>query len=1293
MKCPKCGADNPKGAKFCNQCATPLTVQQDKRMQIVKNTIPKTMRSKILSTHIEGERKNVTVLFADVSGFTKLSEKLDPEELTDIINKLFKVLIEVVYENEGTIDKLIGDCIMALFGAPITHEDDPERAVNTALKILGALDLFNSEQKTNLSIHIGINSGLVIVGGVGSDLKMDYTVMGDTVNCAERLMEIAEDEILVSESVYKKSSYLFEMTPLENVTVKGKNQQITPYRVIGTKEEPKRKRGIPGLHSPLVGREKEYTSLLSSMDSLLNGKSQVLSVIGETGVGKSRLIEELNQYGGNRMVWLKGRTLSYGKHFPFRVFLEQIRSYVGISKFDSQIKAREKLKSKSKELFKDDTDEYFPYLCHFLSIRVPEPLQEKIKYLTPENLKLQASVAVKTFLKKITEEKPVVLYFEDMHLIDPESLELTKFLLDGLKKEPILFLFETRPEKTTGLYKIRDYAQKLYRKGYKEVILHPLQPEDAKALVRNLLNISSYPEQLSPLILEKSEGNPFYIEEIIGTLIDSNVLKIENGVCSNIPDITKLEVPDTIEAVIRARIDKLPQEAKELLGRASVIGRTFSHKLLSYVSEKSKIDSSLQILEKRQFISKSTQESKTSTYEIEYTFTHILTRDICYKGLLKKKRRYIHKKIAQGIESMFSEKIEDHYRILALHYLNAKEFKKSYNFYRKAGDIEKEFYRNDSSIECYTKAIEIHKNLFPEQNKAIAPILEKRGDVKELKAEYDSALKDFEEALNLYENPTEKAKMEKKIGNIFHNRSDYDTAIPHYQKAVKMLKKTPESPLLAETLIDYGALLSHGKSDYEAAEKTIEQALTKISKKNEPGSYAQGLEKLGGVFSRRGDYERALKYQQEALAIREVLQDKRGISVGYTNIGALYLKKGQLDKSLTYHKKSLGITKEIGYKKGIGRAYRNIGLVYKVKGENETALKYYERCLQISEEIGNKSGIAAAFFNMGHIYLSGELDTALKYYKKSLAISEEIGNKSAIGQVANNIGIVYRNKGEPTTALKYYKQYLSIAEETKDKWAIGAATGNIGAVYHDIGTLDEALEYGKRSLELFENIGYKGGIGLTSDIIGKIYMDMGDTEQALNFFNKHLQISQEIGIKKEISRAYLSIGSLYTESKNIKQARDCLEKSEKIIKQIEGKIDLSDIYIAYANLYITMENYEKAVEFAEKGFFNAKNTGAKTSEIIALRTIGKALFQSSKKRKGKEAKEIQQKASSYLEESLSLSENQEMRLNSGKSLYELGKLMHAMGRIEDSERYLKRASEIFKKSGTKHWFEKVKEIL
>ena len=1271
MKCLKCGFNNPRGSKFCNQCGTPLISPPliEDRLSFAQSYIPKKLREKISSLRIEGERKNVTVLFADISGFTALSEKLDPEEVTDLINRCFKVLIDAIYKYEGTIDKFIGDCIMALFGAPITHEDDPERAVHTSLEIMSALDLFNGEHGTNLSIHIGINSGKVIAGGVGSDLRMEYTVMGDTVNLASRLMDLAKDEIIVSESIYKKTGYLFEIHKLKPVKVKGKTKKVIPYRVIGIKEMPKRKRGISELYSPLVGRQKELTSIKSVVKSVIKGNSAVLVIQGEAGVGKSRLIEELIEATSKKVLWLSGRSFSYGTTIPFWVIREQIRNYLCISERGRELESAKLLKKSAKKLFGKKINEYLPYLSTFLSIKVPKQLEKKVKYLDFESLRLQEFVSVKVLFRTISRKKPIILYFEDLQWIDPESIELLRFLLDGLRNVPVLFLFETRPPKKGGSFLIKSFITKISNKRYLKINLKPLDHNETNELIQNYLCKKGYPQNLPGLIHEKSEGNPFYIGEIILSLIGSGLLKKGKELLNSDEDIGYFEVPETVEAVIRSRIDSLTSKPKDVLGNASVIGRNFHYQILSHIINLKNIYIPLKILEQGEFIKKKkfkrpfypnsgTEEkyilppkSRLLT-DLDYVFKHTLIRDVTYKGILKKKRREIHQKIAIYLEEKFRDKLEDYYKLLGNHYYHAEIFAKSLKYYKKAGDNAKKFYLNNIAIECYTKAIEIYKKILPDEKEKMAELFEKNGDVKVITAEYDKAFKYYQTAYDYYKDIEKKSEIKRKIGNIFSYKSEYDKAISFYEESIEMLKAKPSSPVLFETSMYYAFLLSVGKSEHSRAEKITEQILEKIKKKKKHKIFAQALNNLGAISYNRGDYDKALKHYQKTLTIFETLNNKKGIATASKNIGVVYSHKGELEKALEHYKKHLTISEEIGDKREIGTASNNIGILY---------------------------------------WNKGNLDIALRYYKKHLDIAEEIGDKRGIGAASNNIGLVYWNQGNLDAALKYYKRYLTISEEIGFKIGIGRASGNIGGVYHHKGALDTALKYYKRHLAISKKIGRKLEIGIASNNIGAVYRDKGKLKTSLSYYNRYLSISEEIGYKMGIGIALIGLGSVYKDCGKIVMAKKHLKKAEKTLIEIGDKINLAEVFICQSELNSTIKDYKLALSFGEKSLSLAREANVKPQEILALRAIGTALFKVSKKKieNGKQKKQATyqnvKESIHYLKKSISLAKKQNMRLELAKSLYKTAKILSEIGKKKEGEKYLKEAKIIFQKAGVKNW--------
>jgi len=1191
MKCPRCDFLNPAGSKFCNQCGMQLFISSidDDHLTFAQSHLPDEMRVRISSSCIEGERKHVTVLFSDISGFTALSEALDPEELTELINTCFDSLIKVIYKYEGTIDKFIGDCIMVLFGAPIAHEDDPERSVLTAFEILGALDRFNEEQRVNLSIHIGINSGIVIAGGVGSDLRMDYTVMGDTVNVAERLMGVAKDEILVSESVFAKTKHMFEMHKIKPLKLKGKAKKVTAYRVIGIKEKPERKRGIVEFLSPLVGRKKELQQFNSISQQVQKGSAAAVAIIGEAGIGKSRLIEEFRRRENGNAQWLIGRCKYLGRTLPFQVFRDHIHSYFGISEYEHIMDMRKKIKTKAQSLFKRKTNHYLPYLYLFLSLDIPESIQDKVKYLDPEHLQLEQFVTVKALFREISKRRPLILCFEDMYWIDAESLELIKFLSEGLKDMPILFLLETRPKKQSMLRKIKKDIKKALKEQYVEMRLQPFTSKEALSMIKTLIKISGYEDSICSVIFEKSEGNPFYIEEIIRSLMDSDILKKKNGVWQFAKSKSSFEVPDSVEAVIGSRIDRLSDNEKYLLSQASVIGKSFPHAILQSLNADNQIDQALKTLIHREFIiernvasfpqsERGTCGQKGSTAQDlsdkEYMFKHVLIRDVAYRGLLKRKRRRIHRKVAKSIEEIFKKRIPEYYESLAYHYYHGEVFEKSYNYYKKAGNAAKELYRNSTAIECYSKAMKVHKKLFPNNKEEKAELFGNIADVEAIRGDYDGALAKYNSAIMLYATVEKKADMKRKIANMFVNRSEYNKAIASYDEAIVMLQEKTFSSILSETLIDFAWLLNMRKGDHARAKEMTTKALANLERSNEPIIYAKGINTLGSICYNMSNYDEALGYYQETLKVYETLNNKRGIGYASNNIGLIYRNKGEFSVALAYNSRYLAISEEIGDRKGIGIACNNMGGLYHDNGKMDTALKYYRRYLAIAEEIGYKRGVCIAYGNIGIVYRKkGKLNKALEYYERYLDISEEIGYRQGICLASNYIGVAHFYKGEYKIALDHLRRYLSISEGIDYKRGVADACFNIGRIYGELGKYKYAEKYLMKAKKSFTEMG--SNLAKIFASLSELRIAEGNYEPAIELAKKALSSSE--GAEKPTREIFaLRVLGKALAHNNTTEALRCIRKAVALAKKGKREHELGISLYELGKLLVHAGELKKA---------------------------------------------------------------------------------------------------------------------
>ncbi len=673
MKCPKCQIDNPDGIKFCGQCGTELkkicpnchfaNPPQFKFCGECGHQLEEAVTRKIAPS-IEGERKQVTVLFSDLSGYTTISERLDPEEVKKIMSQIFGEITSVVNKYDGTIEKFIGDAVMVLFGVPKAHEDDPIRAIRAAEEIHGVVGTistqFDDEIGKPLSMHTGINTGLVVTGEVTME-KGTLGVTGDTVNVASRLSGLAKPgEILVGQDTYLQAGGYFTFEKMEPTKVKGKTEPVPVYRVVEEKVKVGHIRGLAtqGISSPLVGRDAEFVAIKGCVNRLLDGQGGILSVIGEAGLGKSRLMAEIcNRTDLSSLQWLEGHTLSYGQKISYWPFQEIIRQYAEISEDDSDLEAWQKLESRITELFAADTGEILPYLARLLTLDIKGEYAAQIKYLDGEAMGRQVFLASRRFFERLAQTQPLMLLFEDLHWADESSTLLLEHLLPLVNRVPLLICGVSRPEPKTPVFRLREIAAKDFERRYTEIRLSPLSQTESAELMRNLLEIENLPFRVGQTIVDKADGNPFFLEEIMRSLIDGGAVVRDSttGRWRATTHIETINIPDTIQGVIMARVDRLDEELKQVLRTASVIGRSFLYRILRAIEQAVKeLDHHLDNLQAMELI-----REKQRIPELEYIFKHALVQESTYESILLQKRRELHARVAQVIETLFSDRLRE----------------------------------------------------------------------------------------------------------------------------------------------------------------------------------------------------------------------------------------------------------------------------------------------------------------------------------------------------------------------------------------------------------------------------------------------------------------------------------------------------------------------------------------------------------------------------------------------------------------------------------------------------------
>jgi class 3 adenylate cyclase/tetratricopeptide (TPR) repeat protein len=679
LKCLSCGFDNALGIKFCGECGKSLTEganpapAPDPRSY----TRPKHLADKILTTRsaLEGERKQVTVLFVDVKGSMDLGEKVDPEEWYRIMDRFFQILSDGVYRFEGTVDKFTGDGIMAIFGAPIAHEDHARRACYAALHLKEELRRYAEELKRtrglSFAVRMGLNSGEVVVGTIGDDLKMVYTAHGNTVGLGQRMEQLATpDQVYLTENSAKLVSGFFRLRDLGPFELKGVSApvRVSELEGVGTLHTPlevSRSRGF----SRFVGRADEMASLEAALERALDGNGQVVGIVGEPGVGKSRLCQEFVERCQARGISVYGgHGVSHGKAIPYLPILELFRGFFGISERDNEKAAREKIAGRMLALDESLRDA-LPLLFEFLGVADPEHPAPR---MDPDARRRQLFASVKRVAQARSRREPAVTLLEDLHWFDPGSEAFVEVFVEATAGTRTLLVVNFRPEFHAG------WMQKSY---YQQVPLLPLSVEAAGKLLHELLSTDPSLARLGNRILERTGGNPFFIEEIVQALAESGSLVGSRGAYQLVQSDADLVLPATVQAVLAARIDRLAEREKEVLQTAAVIGKEVPEPTLKRVSGAPAADvtNALRSLVTAEFL-----YEQAGHPEAQYTFKHPLTQEVAYHSQLGAHRARLHGRVARVVQELYPDKLDERAALLAHHLEHAGETLDAARWHRRA---------------------------------------------------------------------------------------------------------------------------------------------------------------------------------------------------------------------------------------------------------------------------------------------------------------------------------------------------------------------------------------------------------------------------------------------------------------------------------------------------------------------------------------------------------------------------------------------------------------------------------
>ncbi len=770
MDCPKCRTANRQEANFCDNCGCDLSkigANLPTAFQDPQAYTPKFLIDKILMNRstMQGERKSVTVLFADVAGYTAMTDQLDPEQVHQVMDGCFKILMDEIHHCEGTINQFTGDGVMALFGAPIAHEDHAQRACLAALSIQEALRAYGKELKATLGadfkMRIGLNSGPVVVGSIGDDLRMDYTAIGDTTNLASRMESLARPgNILLSENTYRIVSPYFKCKSLGSPAIKGKAALVEVYQLEDKQPVYRPRLGRERqVFSEMVGRDKELNGLEFQIMKAVNGQGSIVNIIGEAGIGKSRLVAEIkNQSVMNKVGFFEARAISMGRNLSFHPIIDLLKNWAGIKEEDSEPAAFDKLRLAVTSVSAGQSDEILPFVATLMGMTLSGKYAQRVAGIEGEALEKLILKNIRDLLIGATEQVPLVIVMEDLHWADLSSLTLLESLFRLAKTHRIVFVNVFRPGYRETGERIVETVQARLPSHLVEIILKPLDEPGSETLISNMLSLPGLHHQVSQQIVKRTGGNPFFIEEVIRSLIDEGSVVLKNGAYEITDKINQAFIPQSINDLLMARIDRLEENTRDLIKIAAVIGRSFFHKILTEVAKNvDGIDQRLSYLKDIQLI-----RDRRRLEEIEYLFKHALAQEAAYESILIQKRKELHLKVADTIERVFSERLHEFYGMLAFHYSMGEHEDKSEAYLVKAGEEALKASGSSEALYYYQEALNLY--------------LKKHGGAAD---------------------PAKVAMLEKNIALALYNKGQYIEAIVFFEKVLAHYRvNTPKHSIL-----------------------------------------------------------------------------------------------------------------------------------------------------------------------------------------------------------------------------------------------------------------------------------------------------------------------------------------------------------------------------------------------------------------------------------------------------------------------------------------------------------------
>ena len=1038
MTCSGCGFEAPADFAFCPKCGGRLAAA----------AAPPTPPSPPAPP--EGDRRPVTVLFADLAGFTSLSEGLDPEDVRGIQADLFREMSTSIEQYEGFVEKFVGDAVMAVFGAPHAHEDDPERGLRAALLMRDRMGVLNRRWERRvgrpLALHIGLNTGPVVAGRIGATADAAYAVTGDTVNTASRLQSAAPPgEILISDATYQLTHHAFAFAPREEVALKGKSEPVGVHRVLGPLAAPRSARGLEGLGlaAPLVGRERELARMEAAFEDMRAGRAQVLSLIGEPGAGKSRLQREffarLQGTGRLEGVTIRRAACSALGGQTYGTAAELLRDAYGVEHGDSVEIARGKLAA-GLETLGVGADDRAAMVAALARVFGLEPDDARVRHLEPEQLKRQIFMAVRALVERRLAASPLVLVVEDLHWADAASIELIGAVADRLADRRLLVLLMYRPT-------LEPDALGTSHTPHTAIEVTALSRSGSEDLLAAWFGDSThlFPERLRALILERAGGNPLYLEEVVRALLLAGVLVRDGETWRCTAEAATAQVPATLHGLLLARLDRLAAAERRVIQAAAVIGPRFEVPLLKAVSsEPGAVDAALEALASADLV----------TPGPDHRFRHGLLQEIVYQNILVTRRTELHTRVGTALEAQGAGDAESLERLVALghHWALGADKRRGARYLVAAADWARGMYANADAIQHYQRAL--------------------------------GALEQCDEPTAAAQIEAERLVARERMADLLGPTGRRAAALGEYEIVETGYRAAGDAAAQARILRKMGGL--HWDAGARArALGCFEAGLALLGDQREHIEQAHLYQEMGRLAFRSGDSQRAVEWAEQARRHAERLAADPALDAGgrgeavtaaaqsHNTLGAALARLGRLEEAVEHIERSVALARDNGLLQAACRGLANLSVLYSTL-DPARAIETCAAGLEMAKKIGDLGFQSRLYANLAVAYcaLTNRCDEqGVGAAHAAIDLDRRLGQLDHLAVPLIVLGQIYQCHGDPTRAIAHYREALALAEEADEPQLLFPCYDGLATVHLDLGDEAQAEEFMQKAQAVCERAG------------------------------------------------------------------------------------------------------------------------------------------------------------------------------------------------------------------------------